>query len=82
MDKIKVVMDATVPNYSKVKDALESNGIEVVLFHDRKNFDEELSNRFQELKEFEMEFSKNFKMPLGVNQEVEPYYVKHNKAKF
>lgn len=83
MNKIKVMIDASAPNYAEVKRVLEEKGMEVIVQESRIDFDEELLKQINELKAFESLYFKNphserfLKNNLSENQS----YQKFNKQK-
>lgn len=82
MNKIKVIVDASAPNYADVKKVLEEKGMEVIVHESTINFDEELLKQINELKAYESLFFKNpsSNMFLKNNLSTEdPHYLKFNK---
>lgn len=59
MNKIKVVVDSSAPNYADVKKALEAKGIEVVVHESSFDFDDELIKQINQLKTYEAMYFKN-----------------------
>ena len=84
MNKIKVIVDASAPNYAEVKKVLEEKGMEVIVQDSNINFDDELIRQINELKAFESLYFKNphSERFLKNNLSENPYYQKFNKKKF
>lgn len=59
MNKIKVIIDASAPNYLEVKKVLEDKGMEVIVHESKFDFDVELLKQIDELKSFESLYFKN-----------------------
>lgn len=59
MNKIKVVVDASAPNYADVKKVLEEKGMEVIVHQSTFDFDNEIIKQINQLKAFESMYFKN-----------------------
>lgn len=83
MNKIKVIVDASAPNYADVKKVLEDKGMEVIVQESRFDFDDEIINQINQLKAFESLYFKNphSERFLKNNLSEDPYYQKFNKQK-
>lgn len=83
MNKIKVIVDASAPNYADVKKVLEDKGMEVIVQESKFDFDDEIINQINQLKAFESLYFKNphSERFLKNNLSEDPYYQKFNKQK-
>lgn len=83
MNKIKVIVDSSAPNYAEVKKVLEEKGMEVIVHESKIDFDSELLKQINELKAFESLYFKNphSERFLKNNLSEDPYYQKFNKTK-
>lgn len=83
MNKIKVMVDSSAPNYQKVKKTLEDNGMEVILCESNDNFDDAILKQINELKEFEDRYFKNPHLEKSLSNSVveDQKYSKEHKLK-
>lgn len=82
MNKIKVIVDSSAPNWAEVKKTLEEKGMEVIVQESKVNFDEELLRQINQLKAFEALYFKNPHSERFLKNNLsaeEPSYLRLNK---